>query len=72
MQTSRNLVMMHTVSTQTNTNQAQNFLSTRITMFLPVEDKITYFPGPHARSFQQLRAVMKHHHMIYQCIRVLK
>lgn len=72
MQTSRNLSMMHTASTQTNTKQTQNFLSTQITTCLPVEDKITFFPGPHARSFQQLRAVMKHHHTIYQCIRVLK
>lgn len=60
--------MMHPVSTQTNTNQTQHFLSTQITMLLPGEDKITYLRCPHARSFQQRRAVMKHHHMIYQCI----
>lgn len=58
---------MHPVSTQANTKQRQDFVSTQITMLLPLEDKITHFPGPHARTFQQLRAVMEHHHMIYQC-----
>lgn len=53
MQTSRSMSMMHPVSTQTNINQTQDFLSTQITLLLPGEDKITYLPGPHARSFQQ-------------------